>query len=77
MTKIVRNSARPMRIWFEGVCTVPRAWRKMARTMTMRVKAVIIMRPAGSRVSAVMSSSTWTLSDQVCVPPLPCTVSAG
>src|SRR5713101_3606347 len=41
MTKKVMNSARPVRIWFEGVVAMPSAWRRIDSTMMMRVNAVI------------------------------------
>src|SRR5690606_10519874 len=52
----VRNRARPTRIWLDGVCAVPSAWRSNASTMMMRVKAVITSSSDGSRVMAVISS---------------------
>ena len=63
MTNNVRNSERPISTWFGGVCGVPSAWRRIASTMTMRVNAVIDSTSAGSTVSAVISASTWMLSE--------------
>jgi len=68
MTNSVRNSDSPISTWFGGVCGVPSACLRIASTMTMRVKAVIDSSSAGSTVSAVMSASTWMLSEYVCWP---------
>ncbi len=62
ITNSVRNSDSPSSTWFGGVCPAPIAWRRMPSTMTMRVKAVIISRIAGSSVSAVISTSTCSVS---------------
>ena len=63
MTNNVRNSARPISTWFGGVWPAPSAWRRIDSTMTMRVKAVIISSTAGSSVSAVISASSWRVSE--------------
>ena len=47
MMNIVKNSANPIRIWFEGISCVPNACRKKWKTMTIRVKAVIVTSTAG------------------------------
>jgi len=54
ITNRVRNSASPIRIWFDGVCWVPRPWRNSASTMMIRVNDVSMIRPAGSRLSSVI-----------------------
>jgi hypothetical protein len=59
MTKKVRNKDRPMITWLGGADWVPSAWRSRDRTMTMRVKPVIISRMAGRKDSAVKNSSVW------------------
>ncbi len=59
MIKKVRNSASPTRTWFGGEVWVPSAWRSSERTMMMRVKLVIINRPAGMNVSAVSVIRVW------------------
>ena len=61
IVKNVRNIASPMSIWLVGVCAVPSAWRRIASTMMMRVKEVIMMSPAGSSVNALISSRIWRL----------------
>ncbi len=63
MTNSVRNNDRPTSTWFGGVCGVPSAWRRIASTITIRVNAVIESSSAGSTVSAVISASTWMLSE--------------
>jgi len=50
-------------IWFGGAVCVPRAWRSSDNTMMMRVKPVIINMAAGMKVSAVISSSVWMVSE--------------
>src|SRR3569832_3012313 len=40
ITKKVRNSARPIRVWLVGFCCVPSACRSSASTMMLRVMAV-------------------------------------
>ena len=63
MTKNVRNSARPVSTWFDGVVAMPSAWRRIDSTMMMRVNAVIASRIAGSSVSTVIRISTWKVSE--------------
>ena len=58
MTKNVRNSARPVSTWFEGVVAMPSACRRIDSTMMMRVNAVIASRMAGSSVSSVIRINT-------------------
>ena len=53
MTNKVRNKEIPMIIWLEGVCGVPIAWRRKERTMTNRVKEVVMINKAGARVRTV------------------------
>ena len=55
MTKKVRNSARPVSTWFDGVVAMPSAWRRIDSTMMMRVNAVIASRMAGNSVSRVIN----------------------
>ena len=62
MMKKLRNSESPISTWFGGDCAVPSAWRRIASTMTMRVKDVMLSSTAGSSVSSVISRSTWMLS---------------
>ena len=45
--------------WLGGEVCVPSAWRNSESTMMMRVKAVIMSRIAGRKVSAVRKSSVW------------------
>src|SRR4051812_13931870 len=51
MTKNVRNSESPMMTWFGGTPCVPSAERVKPSTMTIRVNAVIMIRPAGTRLT--------------------------
>jgi hypothetical protein len=54
------------------------AWRRMASTITMRVKAVIISRMAGSSVSTVIRIRICSVSEYVWPPfGLLVTVTAG
>ena len=46
-----------MIIWFEGEVGVPKACRNKERTITMRVKPVIINMAAGMNVNAVINTS--------------------
>ncbi len=62
ITNSVRNSDSPIITWFGGVWPAPSACRRMPSTITMRVNEVIISRIAGSRVSAVISASTCSVS---------------
>ena len=59
MTNSDRKRLRPTSTWFGGVCWSPSAWRRIDSTMMMRVKLVIISRPAGMKVSAVSVISVW------------------
>ncbi|MNQ98952.1 hypothetical protein D3C85_1146720 [compost metagenome] len=63
MMNRVRNSAMPVRIWFDGVCCRPRAWRRIENTMMIRVKLVISMTNAGMKLSAVMISRICRLTE--------------
>jgi hypothetical protein len=63
MMNRLRNRARPRMIWFDGVCAVPSAWRRIASTMRMRVNEVIVISAAGTSVSTVMSSRIWMLME--------------
>ncbi len=63
ITNSVRNSDRPTSTWLGGAWPAPMACRRMASTITMRVKAVIISRMDGSMVTAVISSSSWMVSE--------------
>ena len=47
MMNIVRNSARPIRIWFDGISCVPSACLRKWKTMAIRVNEVIVTRIAG------------------------------
>src|SRR5690554_393995 len=47
-----RNSDRPISTWLGGVCCRPRAWRKIDRTIMIRVKLVIIKTMDGNIVSS-------------------------
>ena len=49
---------------------MPIAWRRMASTITIRVKEVAASSSEGSRVSAVISIRIWMLTDQVLPPSL-------
>ena len=53
MTKIVRNRANPTTIWFDGVWGVPSACLRKEKTMTNRVKEVVMINNAGANVSRV------------------------
>src|SRR5579862_7442217 len=55
MTMKVRNSERPVSTWLGGSSWVPKARRTNDRTMTIRVKDVIITRSAGARERTVRS----------------------
>ncbi len=63
ITNRVRKSANPISTWLGGVLPAPMAWRRMPNTITMRVKAVIMRRIAGSMVTAVIRSRTWIVSE--------------
>ena len=63
ITKKVRNSDRPISTWLGGAWPAPRAWRRMASTITMRVNAVIISRMDGSSVIAVISTRICSVSE--------------
>src|SRR5882757_181943 len=63
MTKNIKNRARPVSTWFEGVVGMPSACRRIDSTMMMRVKAVIARRMAGSSVSTVIRISTWNVNE--------------
>ena len=63
MMKKLRNSDSPSSTWFGGVCCSPSAWRRIARTMMIRVKLVIINRMPGRTVSSPMMMRTCRLSD--------------
>ena len=71
MTKKVRNSDSPTRIWFGGDDCVPIAVRSRPSTIRMRVKLVMHSSNAGRKDSEVSSTSVCTLSDQVWLPPGP------
>ncbi|MNP19726.1 hypothetical protein D3C76_1122670 [compost metagenome] len=68
MTNRVRNSARPISTWFDGVVCRPSAWRRMEKTMMIRVKLVISMTNAGMKLSAVMISRICRLTEYSCWP---------
>ena len=46
-------------IWLEGVCGVPMAWRRKERTITKRVKDVVMINKAGARVRMVNRKTIW------------------
>ena len=58
MMNIVRNSASPTRIWFDGISCVPSACLKKWKTMTIRVNEVIVTRMAGRKLSSVSSRTS-------------------
>jgi len=60
MIKKVRNKASPAMIWLEGVCWVPRACLKKAKTTANLVKEVISMRMAGARERMVKRKTIWS-----------------
>ena len=60
MIKKVKNKASPAIIWLEGVCWVPRACRKKAKTTASLVKDVIRMRMAGARERMVKRKMIWS-----------------
>mgnify|MGYP004139981869 FL=1 len=53
MTKIVRKRANPTTIWFDGVWGVPSACLRKEKTITNRVKEVVMINNAGASVSRV------------------------
>ncbi|MNT83247.1 hypothetical protein D3C72_2230860 [compost metagenome] len=57
MTKKVRNSDSPMMTWLGGADWVPSAWRNSDKTITIRVKPVIMSSTAGKKDSAVKNNS--------------------
>ena len=59
MIKSVKNSDRPKMIWFEGVCAVPSACRRIARTIRIRVNAVMVISIAGNSVNTVITIRIW------------------
>jgi len=58
MTNSERNNASPMMTWLGGMLRVARALRTKARTITIRVNAVVSMSNAGMKLRTVSSSST-------------------
>ena len=58
ITKNDRNSDSPISTWFGGVCWSPSACRRIASTMMIRVKLVIINRMPGRIVSSPMMMRT-------------------
>ena len=55
ITKIVKNSANPMIIWFGGTCCPPNPDRRNESTIMMRVKPVTIIMIDGAKLSTVIS----------------------
>ena len=76
--KSVRNKANPTSTVLGGVWPVPKACRKIDKTMMMRTKAVIMSKKDGSSVSDVIKANSC--SDKLyCCWPLgpPVTLSIG
>ena len=63
MMNMVRNSASPMRIWFDGISCVPSACRRKWKTMAMRVNDVIVTRIAGRNEISVSSRTICSGAD--------------
>ena len=63
MIKKVKNRARPAIIWLEGVCWVPRAFRKKENTTTSLVKEVMSIRIAGASVIMVKIKMIWSKAE--------------
>src|SRR5690242_10141777 len=59
----VRNSERPVRTWLGGNSWVPSARRTNERTMTIRVKDVIMIRIAGARERTVRTIAIWSVEE--------------
>ena len=68
MMNIVRNSVRPIRIWFDGISCVPSACRRKWKTITMRVKHVMITSAAGTNDSSVRTTTSCSGAE---MPPMP------
>ncbi len=68
MMNIVRNIARPMRIWFDGISCVPRACLRKWKMMTIRVNEVIVIRIAGRNESRVRMSTTCSGAETAPIP---------
>src|SRR5437763_5607926 len=62
ITNRLRKSERPTTTWLGGIDCSPRALRVSDRTMTMRVKLVIIISRAGATDSSVSAMMMVTLS---------------
>jgi hypothetical protein len=63
MTKIVNANARAARTMLGGVVCSPSACRSTARTMMIRVNAVIKSKMPGRKARPVISSNVSTLSE--------------
>ena len=61
MTKSVKNSDSPTITMLGGVWPVPRAWRKMDMTITMRTKAVIMRSREGKTDSVVIRANNCSV----------------
>ncbi len=68
MMNIVRNSVRPIRIWFDGISCVPSACRRKWKTMAMRVNDVIVTSIAGRNESSVSSRTICSGAETVPTP---------
>ena len=64
ITKIDRNMASPISTWLGGVFWSPIAWRRIDRTMMIRVKLVIMSRIDGRTVSRLIRINIWSDSDK-------------
>jgi len=61
MMNAVMNMASDITTVFGGLVLVPIARRRIDSTVTMRVKAVTIMKIAGAMLSTVSSTNNWTM----------------
>ena len=68
MMNAVRNSVRPITIWFDGISCVPIACRRKWKTMAMRVNDVIITSAAGTNVSSVSRTTICSGADTAPTP---------
>ena len=60
MMNTVKKRASPITIWFDGSSCVPSACRRKWKTITTRVKQVIVTSAAGTNVSSVRRTTIWS-----------------
>ncbi len=68
MMKAVRNSVRPITIWFDGISCVPIACRRKWNTIAIRVNDVIMISAAGTNVSSVSRTTICSGAETVPTP---------